>query len=124
MGIDLVSVAAVQESIDLFADRYLERVYTAREIADCTGPAGPDPQRLAARFAAKEAVVKVLRPGRGVAVPWSAIEVLRSPEGWTGLALHDRAQSLAQAGRLDGWSVSLSHESGYAGAVVAAEVHG
>jgi holo-[acyl-carrier protein] synthase len=124
IGIDLVSVASVQESIDRYADRYLHRVYTERELSDCTGADGLDAARLAARFAAKEAAVKVLRPAPDVAVPWSAIEV-RRPDGgggWVELVLREPAQSLAQSARLDGWSVSLSHENGYASAVVAAEL--
>jgi holo-[acyl-carrier protein] synthase len=118
VGTDLVSVAAVQESIDRFGERYLARVYTPRELDDCDG----DPVRLAARFAAKEAVVKVLRPGRGVAVPWADISLRREPGGWAELELTGRAADLARSGAMDEWSVSIAHENGYATAVVVAEV--
>jgi holo-[acyl-carrier protein] synthase len=118
VGIDLVSVAAVQESIDRFADRYLARVYTPAELTDCDGDAG----RLAARFAAKEAAVKVLRPKPDEAVPWLAIETRRTAGGWAELTLHREAEGLAQTAGLEGWSVSISHETGYATAVVTAEV--
>ncbi len=59
VGIDTVEVAAVEAAIAAHGDRYLERVYTPREVADCNG----DAERLAARFAAKEATFKALRAG-------------------------------------------------------------
>ena len=80
VGIDLASVELVRDAIGTHGDHYLQRVYTARELQDCSSPAGVAPERLAARFAAKEATLKVLRPG-AVGVPLSAIEVVRDPEG-------------------------------------------
>ena len=68
VGIDLTSVAEVAASVARFGDRYVERMFTPHEQAFCRigdGPGGPGPYRvesLAARFAAKEAVLKVLRP--------------------------------------------------------------
>lgn len=118
VGIDLVSVDAVEASIRAHADRYLERVYTPRELADC----GDDTQRLAARFAAKEATIKVLRPG-DEAVPWRDIEVLRQAGGWTELSLAGHAAHLAEQAGVAGFAVSLTHEDGYASAVVVAEMN-
>jgi holo-[acyl-carrier protein] synthase len=124
IGIDLVSITAVEEAIAQFADRYLERIYTPRELSDCSGPDGPDAARLAARFAAKEAALKVLRPRRDQAVPWLSIEVRRTDDGWPELVLLGTAAELAQTAVLDEWSVSLTHENGYASAVVVAEASG
>ena len=123
VGIDLVSVGSVQESVRTHAGRYLQRVYTEREVSDCRTGDGDavDAQRLAARFAAKEAAIKVLRP-RDEAVPWSSIEVRRDPGGWVDLELSGAAAALAHRAGLDGWAVSLTHEDGYASAVVVAEV--
>lgn len=120
VGIDLVLVDDVQRSLSIHADRYLERVYTAREVDDCRARDGVDPQRLAARFAAKEATIKVLRCG-DEAVPWQTIEVVRQPGGWTALALSGRAAELAAAAHLGELAVSLTHEAAYASAVVVAE---
>lgn len=71
VGVDVVSVADVAASVRRFGDRYVHRIFTPHEIAACRTacvPAGGDPtysaESLAARFAAKEAVVKVLRPQR------------------------------------------------------------
>jgi holo-[acyl-carrier protein] synthase len=120
-GIDLVCVEDVRESLRRHADRYLQRVFTEREVADCGGPESVSPDRLAARFAAKEAARKVLRVDRE-SVPWRAIEVRREPGGWTELELHGAAAELAERSGMSGFSVSLTHEAGFASAVVIAEV--
>jgi holo-[acyl-carrier protein] synthase len=119
IGIDLVSVDAVRESVAVHGEHYLARIYTEREVRDCTTPAGPDPERLAARFAAKEAALKVLRPGE-VGVPWPEIEVLRRPGGWVELELSGTAARLAADAGISELSLSLTHEAGFASAVVIA----
>jgi len=120
-GIDLVSVEAVRESLATHGRHYLDRVYTEREVQDCTGPGGVDPERLAARFAAKEAALKVLRPG-DVGLSLSEIELRRSPEGWVDLELSGPAAEIAAATGLSDFSVSITHEGGFASAVVIANV--
>jgi holo-[acyl-carrier protein] synthase len=122
VGIDLVSVDSVREAIQTHSDRYLERVYTERELQDCRTSAGVDPERLAARFAAKEATLKVLRP-TDQTIPWRAIEVLRDPSGWVELQLSGPAAALAAAAGLTDFSVSLTHEGGFASAIVVASYH-
>ncbi|HWH96320.1 MAG TPA: holo-ACP synthase [Baekduia sp.] len=114
VGIDLVKAATVREALAEHGDRYLRRVYTEAEIVQC----GDDPLRLAARFAAKEAAMKVLRPGADDAVPWAAIEVLRDAHGVPGLTLHGPAAALARSAGLSDFAVSLTHEDEYAAAVV------
>jgi holo-[acyl-carrier protein] synthase len=123
VGIDLVAVPEVEESLRVHADRYLARIYTAREVDDCRGGSAEVlAERLAARFAAKEAAIKVLRPEAQEAVPWNAIEVVRSASGATELELSGRAAELADAAGVMSVSVSLTHEKGYAAAVVVAEI--
>jgi holo-[acyl-carrier protein] synthase len=113
VGIDLVQASTVAEALAEHGERYLQRVYTATEIAQCGG----DPLRLAARFAAKEAAMKVLRPG-DAAVPWPSIEVVRDPEGVPVLTLHGPAAELAAGAGIREFAVSLTHEGQYAAAVV------
>jgi len=120
VGIDLVYVEAVRESIRDHGDRYLKRVYTERELHDCRDRTEIVAERLAGRFAAKEATLKVLRPDEH-AVPWSMIEVVRRPSGWVGLELSGLAAALAASEGLDGFALSISHEGDYASAVVLAE---
>jgi holo-[acyl-carrier protein] synthase len=119
VGIDLASVELVRDAIDTHGDHYLRRVYTARELQDCSSPAGVDPERLAARFAAKEATLKVLQPGE-VGVPLSAIEVVRDPQGPVMLQLSGPAAVLAGKAGITELALSLTHEAGTAAAVVIA----
>ena len=119
VGTDLVSVATVQQSIEDHADHYLERIYTQREVADCQTPQGIDAERLAGRFAAKEATLKVLRPS-DEPIPWNTIEVWRDPSGWVELRLTGQAAALADAGGIEELSLSIAHDSGFATAVVVA----
>jgi phosphopantetheine--protein transferase-like protein len=122
VGIDLVSVETILASIARDGDRYLDRVYTPGELADCSTGAAVNPKQLAARFAAKEATIKVLRPDRDEAVPWRDIEVRRDPAGVVGLTLHKRAATLAERSGVVGLSVSLTFEREFASAFVIAEM--
>jgi holo-[acyl-carrier protein] synthase len=122
VGIDLVSVAEIAESVETFGDRYLRRVFTPGELAssraDRESPwSATSIESLAARFAAKEAVVKVLRP-EGPRPEWADIEVVRHPGGWCDIRLSGRAASLADEAGIDQWAVSLTHHAALAGAVV------
>jgi holo-[acyl-carrier protein] synthase len=120
VGTDLVSVETVRGSIEAHAEHYLQRVYTAREVADCSSSGELDAERLAARFAAKEAALKVLRP-REQGIPWNAIEVRRDPSGWVELALSGPAAALADDAGIAELSLSIAHEGDFATAVVVAQ---
>jgi holo-[acyl-carrier protein] synthase len=122
VGIDLVSVDHVEEAVRVHAGRYLQRVYTERELQDCTTPDGaPDPQRLAARFAAKEATLKVLRRA-DEAVPWRTIGVRSGGHGAPSIELAGAAARLARCHGVESLAVSLTHEGPFAAAVVVANV--
>ncbi|MFL5863914.1 MAG: holo-ACP synthase [Solirubrobacteraceae bacterium] len=122
VGLDLVSAETVRESLQRHGPRYLHRVYTEREVADCRTEHGADARRLAARFAVKEATFKVLRVGKDDAVPWTAVEVRRHPPHGVSVVLTGRAAELAQAAGIRELAVSLTHEKGRAAAVVVAEI--
>ena len=119
VGTDLVAVETVREALDTHGEHYLQRVYAADEVRDCSTPTGVDAERLAGRFAAKEAALKVLRPDdRGIS--WTTIRVHRDPAGWVELELSGEAAELAAEAGLDGFALSISHEGGFASAVVIA----
>lgn len=115
IGCDVMAVGQVAASIERFGDRYLRRIFTPHELQTCTGPTRD--QRLAARFAAKEAVVKTLRPGN-VALPWRSIEIRRESWGGCGVYLSGRASILAEQQGLGCFQVSISHEADVAIAMV------
>ena len=119
VGTDLCSVEAVAESVATFGDRYLQRVYTEGELAYCGTDPARSAERLAARFAAKEAVVKVLRPV-DARPDWRSIEVVRDPGGWCEISLTAAAATMAREADISSLSVSMSHEGGMANAVVVA----
>lgn len=120
VGIDLVSADTVEAALKTaHGERYLERVYTDRELEDCTTAHGVDPERLAARFAAKEATLKVL-PAGDTGLSLRSIEVLRDPTGRVSIGLTGRAAELATSEGFVEFALSLSHEAGMAAAVVVA----
>lgn len=120
VGTDLLGVSSVSAAIATHGDRYLNRVYTERELADCRTATGVDPERLAARFAAKESTIKVLQPG-DEPVPWREIEVARDPAGRVALRLSGAAAELAADAGIAELALSFSHEEGLVSAVVVAE---
>jgi holo-[acyl-carrier protein] synthase len=119
VGADLVMVDQVAQSIASFGDRYLRRVYTDHEIDSCGGAPSAASAGLAARFAAKEATLKVLRP-TDHQPQWRSIEVRRHDGGWCTMSLSGYAAELATRAGLGELAVSLTHEEGIAGAVVVA----
>jgi holo-[acyl-carrier protein] synthase len=121
VGVDLVRVADVTASIERFGARYTERVFTAdeREYCDNTDVTRAA-ERYAARFAAKEATLKVLRPQPHDAIDPRSIEVRRLPEGACEIVLHDGAIAFAQRAGIADLSLSMSHEQEYATATVVA----
>lgn len=121
VGIDLVSVDSVREAVGAHGERYLRRLYTDGELSDCATGDGVDPSRLAARFAAKEATMKLLRR-EDEALSWKSISVRRSQGGWPDLHLDDGAAALARERGVGELTVSLTHEAGFAAAIVAGRV--
>ncbi len=120
VGADIARVDDVAASLARFGDRYLERVFTPHEIASCTGTPSVMAASLAARFAAKEATIKVLRPA-DLTPAWRTIEVRRSPSGWCELRLSGEAAKLAADADITELAVSLSHDRDIAAAVVLAQ---
>ena len=122
IGIDLASVDAVAESIAQHAERYLTRIYTQDELAACRDARGaPVAERLAARFAAKEALLKILRC-EDEPIPWRAISVRTNRFGAPSFELTGPAQDAARRRRLRSVALSLTHEGPFAAAVVSAQV--
>lgn len=113
VGIDMIAIPRVRAVIERHNGRFLRRVYTPEEVAFCRGRV----QELAARFAAKEAVMKALGTGaRGIA--WREIEVLPDRRGKPLVYLYGRAKERAERIGLRAIEVSLTHERDFAVAAV------
>jgi holo-[acyl-carrier protein] synthase len=119
VGFDLAQVSAIAESIRRFGTAFTERLFTPDELAYAYSGRGMCAERLAVRFAAKEAVIKALRLGEA-GVGWRDIEVVKQADGDCAVSLHGRAAGLAHAMGATRLLLSLSHEGDYAGAVVTA----
>jgi holo-[acyl-carrier protein] synthase len=124
VGVDLVRISEVAASLARFGDRYSVRLFTPAERAYCRASdgRGRTAERFAARFAAKEATLKVLRPSSHDGIDWRAIEVRQLAEGACEIALHGSALALAHRSGVSALSVSMSHDGDYATATVIASM--
>jgi holo-[acyl-carrier protein] synthase len=114
VGCDIVAIDDIRDSLAKFGQRYLDKVFTANEIEDCSG--FDRLQRLAARFAAKEAVIKAFAMP-DMPFPLREIEVVRSGP----LPQLRLTGTIAEGAQHQGWgstSLSLSHADCHAMAVV------
>ena len=109
LGIDIIKVERIRASLERFGSRFTQRVLTPSEqryVRD-------RPETMAGRWAAKEAVSKVLGLGvRGIG--WRDIEIERLPTGQPAVRLHGRAQTRAQQLGMGRIAVTISHEADYA----------
>jgi holo-[acyl-carrier protein] synthase len=117
VGVDLCDVDRMRRVLAR-TPGFAERVFTADEQSHCRARRDPA-ERFAARFAAKEAVLKAMGVGLG-ACALRDIEVVRAESGQPSLALHGAAADLAAARGITAWHVSLSHTSTVAEALVVA----
>jgi holo-[acyl-carrier protein] synthase len=119
-GVDLIEVERIAHSIARFGDRFLRRVYTDVEISYCSRKRG-SAESFAARFAAKEAGAKALGTGISRGVAWNEFQVGRQPGGRPVLELRGRARLLANELGVQTISLSLTHTSSLAMAMVVME---
>src|SRR5215831_15062781 len=95
-GVDITEVARIKAAVERFGERFLKRVFTPAEVQYCTSKANAE-ERLAARFAAKEAGMKAIGTGLRHGVTWQDVEVVRQPGGRPGLRLTGKAADFATA---------------------------
>ena len=116
IGTDVIEISRVKRAIARWGTRFLQRVYTDSELSLCRMRL----PSLAARFAAKEAVLKALgTQTRGIG--WKDIEILADTTGRPVVHLNGKAREQADYLRLDNMAISLSHSREYAIAVAVGE---
>ena len=121
IGVDLVKVARIERILERFGDRFLDRVFTEREIAYCRGKAWAA-SALAMRFAAKEAFSKALGVGlRKDGIRWREVEIIPNPQGKPELYVSGRAATLCETAGIANMHLSLTDEDSRALAVVILE---
>jgi len=119
-GVDLCEVARIKDAIVRHGRRFVERVYTEREIAYAESKANLY-ERFAARFAAKEAAMKAIGTGWHGGVRWRDFEVINLPSGRPTLQFHGKAAEYLERLGVRNISLSLTHTSVQAMAIVLLE---
>ena len=122
IGVDLVKVARLAAAIERYGERFLNRVFTPREIAYCQRQTRGRDSAFALRFAAKEAFSKALGVGlRQDGIRWREVEVIPNPLGKPELSVSGRAADLCAAAHITDMHLSLTDENDQALAVVILE---
>ena len=119
-GVDICEVPRIEASVVRFGSRFLERIFTAREIAYADRKANRF-ERYAARFAAKEAGMKALGTGWTGGITWHDFEVVNLPSGRPTLTFHGRAAEVAAKLGVRSVALSLTHTKEQALAMVILE---
>jgi len=112
-GVDIVEVFRMRDAILKWGDNFLKKIFTDREIKYSNSKRFSF-QHYAARFAAKEAVVKAFGEPRKFPLKWTEIEVLNDDEGKPIIKFHDDALKLKKKKNIDDVIVSMSHSKNYA----------
>lgn len=120
VGTDSIAIARVEALWRERRERFLARVFTPAEAAYCMHRARPA-ESLAARFCAKEAVMKCLRTGWGEGVGFRDVEVVRNTSGAVDVVLHGAARERARELGIRSLHLSLTHTETTATAFVVAE---
>lgn len=107
-GIDIIETDRIRHMVDRYGSRFLDRCFRPQELAYSMNRAR-GVEHLAGRFAAKEAVFKVLGTGWGHGTAWMDAEVRRLPSGAPEVVLHGPCRQIAASLGIDSWLLSISH---------------
>jgi holo-[acyl-carrier protein] synthase len=119
-GVDITEVVRIRAAVERFGERFLNRVFTPEEVRYCTSRPNTA-ERLAARFAAKEAGMKAVGTGWRHGVSWRDLEVVRQPGGRPTLRLSGKLAEFAARLGCRHTHLSLSHTAEQAIAFVILE---
>jgi holo-[acyl-carrier protein] synthase len=108
-GIDIVEIARVARMLDEHGQRFLDRCFTPAEQAYCAKGKKRHHEHLAGRFAAKEAILKVLGTGWRGGIAWTDMEILPEVSGQPRLTLTGECDRVARDLGINRWLISISH---------------
>ena len=123
IGVDIVDIGRIQALLDRYGERFLARVYTGAEVEYALRGANKA-ERLAGRFAVKEALMKALGTGKSQGILWKDVETVRGPAGKPAVHLHGQAVKWAKLRGGGAVHVSITHDGGKAVAFVILEKAG
>lgn len=110
IGIDIIEIDRIKDSLDKFGEKFLSKIYTKKEIDYCNSKSNKY-QHFAARFAAKEAVYKALTTGWEKGSNWQSIEITNESNGMPVVKLNGKLASFLSDGK--NLKISLSHSRDY-----------
>src|SRR6184192_3348140 len=108
-GIDIVETRRIADLLENHGERFLERCFTTAEREYCYRNNKRHIEHLAGRFAAKEAVLKVLGTGWRGGIAWTDVEIIRDPSGQPRINLTGECRRIAGELGIARWHVSISH---------------
>ncbi len=112
-GVDIVEVFRMREAVDKWGEGFLEKIFTDREVKYSNSKRFSC-QHFAARFAAKEAVIKAFGEPNKFPVKWTDIEILKDAEGKPVVKFHNDALKLKNRKKIVKVMLSISHSKNYA----------
>jgi holo-[acyl-carrier protein] synthase len=110
VGIDIIEIDRIKDSVDKYGDRFLNKIYTESELEYCLAKSSKY-QHLAARFAAKEAVYKALTTGWHEVATWQDIEISNEPNGMPLVTLKGKLKTFLSTDK--SLKISISHSRDY-----------
>lgn len=113
-GIDMVETARIAEMLKDHGVRFLDRCFTQGERDYVAANPARQAEHLAGRFAAKEAILKVLGTGWSNGIAWTEAEVVREASGRPTVRLHGRCAQVAAGLGITQWHLSITHTGAYA----------
>jgi holo-[acyl-carrier protein] synthase len=108
-GIDIVETSRIRTLVSNHGEHFLDRVFTAAEQAYCAASPKRYFEHLAGRFAAKEAVLKVLGTGWRGGIAWTDVEIVKESSGQPKIVLTGECLRIATLQGISRWHVSISH---------------
>lgn len=120
IGVDIVAVERITASIEKHGERFLKRIYTDAERAYCDRMR-ESAVHYAARWAAKEALLKAIGTGMREGVKMKDAEILKLDSGQPTMTLSGRAKEIAGGMGAQKIHVSLTHDAGHSVAYVVLE---
>ena len=112
-GIDLVDCPRIEAMIERHGERFIQRVFTAAEQAYAAANKN-EIEKLAGRFAAKEAVLKLMGTGWRGKIAWTDVEIINNSSGQPEVALDGEVEKIARKLGIKHISVSITHTANFA----------
>jgi len=114
IGVDIIEISRIKKSIEKFGDKFLNKIYTGKELDYCETKKNKY-QHYAARFAAKEAIYKAMSTGWKKGATWKNIEIYNEPNGMPKVRLFGELNDFVNPDKE--LQISMSHSDNYVAVV-------